>query len=245
MAPSKKTAGNDKSSKGFPPATATAKTPPKRKSANFAYMNSSPSKKKQTTKTPKEPFQVNGHAFHEDIIVITHEKNDKSDAFNGKLRDMIANQELNGIGISSWVTLRDVASGTDDRPLVGSDGYNRIMFLNIGNFFFANTEEAKPPTMENIRAVYGIMTDPINNRFGYLYGGVSDQKYKSHSGLSCLSDKIRYIDTFRVMVGIFGEDNEHLPANFAREFPDTVRFFFPAEEEIPSYLKEKLEFRVR
>ena len=226
--------------KPCPPARAT---PAKRKGSNFSLI-SSPNKKNSTKpkKIPKEPLQVNGFAFKHNIIGLTHEKNDGSDAFNGQLREMVDTEQLKDAGISTWVTLRDINTGKLDKPLKGPDGYNKIIFLSINTTEYNDHVQAKPTVLAMANTVYNIVADPMNNLYGYQYKPVTDESYKNKQRLFSLGDLVRFNDIFRVLVALYGNDDDSLPPGFAKRYPDTISEFVEDPDEIPDYIKTKLGY---
>ena len=135
----------------------TNKPPPKCKGGKIHAATRN--KKKQNgnaNAASKITMKVEGYAFKDDIIGVTHVRSDGDDAFNLTLRNMILSDSLEEQGFSSYVTLRDITSGKCDHHLCGSDGYPRYMFMSINVHKFNNAEEASGPVLEQCQHIHNV-----------------------------------------------------------------------------------------
>ena len=131
-------------------------TPSKRKGTVVSIMAVNKKKSKFEPTIPKQPLRVEGYAFHDNIIGITHRKNDGEDAFNGTIRQKILHEEFHEKNIHAFVTLRDTASGKDDLPLQGENKYNKIMFLNINTEVYENANDAHQHVLDKVTTVHDV-----------------------------------------------------------------------------------------
>jgi hypothetical protein len=104
----------------------------------------------------KITMKVEGYAFQDDIIGVTHVRSDGEDAFNLTLRNMILSDSLEDKGFSSYITLRDKSSGKNDDHLCGSDGYPRYMFMSINVHNFNNINEASNHVLKQCEHLHNV-----------------------------------------------------------------------------------------
>ena len=99
---------------------------------------------KSTTSSTKTPiqFELEGYAFCDNIIGVTHSVYTEDEETNIKLQHLIHREELKHIGFSEFVVFRDTTSGKADKPLRNDKNRERILFLSINVHHFRNAEEA-------------------------------------------------------------------------------------------------------
>ena len=99
---------------------------------------------KGTTFSTKIPiqFELEGYAFCDDIIGVTHSVNTEDEETNIKLQHLILREQLKHVGFSEFVTFRDTTSGKADKPLRNDKNLERILLLSINVHHFSNAEEA-------------------------------------------------------------------------------------------------------
>jgi hypothetical protein len=129
----------------------------KRNTDSINLMNNLP-KKKQMTNQSNKPMRmvVEGYAFHDDIIGVTHRRSDGNEAYNLILRNMVFNNELQDDGFSAYMAMRDISSGKDDQILVDNKGYPRFVFMSINVHHFNTAFEGRTAVKnqcEKLRAV--------------------------------------------------------------------------------------------
>ena len=134
----------------------TKKKPAKRNAVNMNLMTTNSRKKNRSPNGTKTTMRIQGYAFEDDIIGLTHVRSDEEDAFNLTLRSMVLNNELKEHGIFGYVTLRDPSSGKHDDHLRGADGYPKYMFLSMGKHQFKNAKEAIPLVKEQCNILYDV-----------------------------------------------------------------------------------------
>jgi hypothetical protein len=145
-------------------ATNVSNSPPKRTGGKIHAATGS--KKKQNrngNEASKITLKVEGYAFQDDIIGVTHVRSDGEDAFNLTLRNMILSDSLDDKGFSSYVTLRDKNSGKNDDHLFGSDGYPRYMFMSINVHKFNDVQEASAPVLEQCQHLHDVSLYSVMN----------------------------------------------------------------------------------
>ena len=113
-------------------------------------------KKKKSPQGTKTTMRIQGYAFEDDIIGLTHVRSDGEDAFNLTLRNMVLEDQLREHGIVAYVTLRDQSSGKLDDHLRGTDGYPKYMFLSIGKHQFDNATDAAPVIEKMCNTLYDV-----------------------------------------------------------------------------------------
>ena len=131
-------------------------TPQKQETPNINIMNTSRKKSKNSPLSGPVTLVVEGYAFHDDIIGVSHRKSNGDEAFNLTLRNMIFNKELENEGFSSYVSLRDKSSGKEDLALNGEDGYPRYLFLSINVHHYVNAAEANEHVLEQCRNLHTV-----------------------------------------------------------------------------------------
>ena len=247
----------------------TKKLPVKRVGARIHSAKCNKNQKKIGQKDSKITLKVEGYAFQDDIIGVTHVRSDGEDAFNHTLRNMILDGTLENNGFSSYVTLRDKNSGKMDDHLYGADGYPRYMFMSINVHSFGNVEEASEPVLQQCQKLHEVSTysstisffiviislltfselyvtqqasDPMQNIFNYTYEPVSQSTNKTGPKLLVLSDLIRYSDAYRILKVCYGDDsyNHNLESDFGKKYPDIIKKYFSNIQEIPDRIKEDL-----
>ena len=134
------------------------KLPVKRVGGRIHSAKRNKNQRKIGQKDSKITLKVEGYAFQDDIIGVTHVRSDGEDAFNHTLRNMVLDGTLENNGFSSYVTLRDKNSGKMDDHLYGADGYPRYMFMSINVHSFANVEEASEPVLQQCQKLHEVST---------------------------------------------------------------------------------------
>ena len=124
--------------------------PPKRRGVRI-HDGGKTKRKTMEGKTNKISLHVEGYAFHDDIIGVTHLRPDGEDAYNLSLRNKIIDNTLEDRGFSSFCMLRDKSSGKDDDYLQGTDGYPKYIFMSIGIHKFATAKEASSAVLEQCK----------------------------------------------------------------------------------------------
>ena len=155
-APEKKTTSDNLTNNKENSEPSIIKSPPKRAGGKIHAAGGRKKQNTNGTNYSKVILGVQGYAFQDDIIGVTHVRPDGEDAFNLNLRNMILRDALDDKGFSSFVTLRDKNSGKDDDHLVGADGYPKYMFMSINIHKFNNAKEASEAVLlqcERLRAV--------------------------------------------------------------------------------------------
>ena len=129
----------------------------KRNTNSINFMNNSPKKRPSTSYNGEPPrMLVEGYAFHDDIIGVTHRRNDGNEAYNLVLRNMVFDKELEEEGFSAYMAMRDKSSGKNDTILLDNKGYPRFIFMSINVHHFNTAfegREAVKKQCENLRAV--------------------------------------------------------------------------------------------
>ena len=106
--------------------------------------------------SPRVTLKIEGYAFEDDIIGVTHVRSDGEDAFNLTLRNMILSDALEEKGFSSFVTLRDKQSGKDDDHICGADGYPRYMFMSLNVHHFNDAKDAVAGVMQQCQNLHDV-----------------------------------------------------------------------------------------
>ena len=226
-------------------------------------------KKKRNGREGGITLKVEGYAFQDDIIGVTHIRSDGEDAFNMRLRNMIYSDSLEGVGFTSCVTLRDKNSGKEDEPLVGVDGYPRNMFMCINIHTFKDVEEASEPVLEQCQHLHDVSThlfntsqqtrscysylllfsfakqeasDAVHNIFNYKYEPVTEASNRTGDKLLVVSDLIRYADAYRILRACYGDEQNKnkLEEGFGKKYPGIISKYFSNVNEIPDRIKQEL-----
>ena len=134
----------------------TDKLPKKRVGARIHSAKRNKNQKKLGQKDSRITLNIEGYAFQDDIIGVTHVRSDGEDAFNHTLRNMIIDGILECNGFSSYVTLRDRNSGKMDDHLYGADGYPRYMFMSINVHNFKNANDASKSVLDQCQQLHDV-----------------------------------------------------------------------------------------
>lgn len=113
-------------------------------SAKSSYKSHDTMTNKSITPSTKIPIQLEleGYAFCDNIIGVTHSVNTEDEETNVKLQNLIFRKQLEDIGFCAFVTFRDIASGKADTPLINDKGCERFLFLSMNIHHFADAQEA-------------------------------------------------------------------------------------------------------
>ena len=130
--------------------TKSKKTPPKWQGVRI-HNGDKGKKKVAEEKANKISLHVEGYAFHDDIIGITHVRPDGEDVYNLSLCNKIIDNTPEDQGFSSFCMLRDKTSGKDDDYLSGVDGYPKYIFMSIGIHKFDDAKEASSAVLEQCK----------------------------------------------------------------------------------------------
>lgn len=128
-----------------------SKKPPAKRRGVRIHTGGKAKKKVPEGKANKISLHVEGYAFHDDIIGVTHVRPDGEDAYNLSLRNKIIDNTLEDRGFSSFCMLRDKTSGKDDDYLSGADGYPKYIFMSIGIHKFNDAKDASSAVLEQCK----------------------------------------------------------------------------------------------
>ena len=107
--------------------------------------------------------KLEGYAFEDNIIGVTLHRSNGKEIFDLPLREMILRRQLESYGFSTFVTLRDVSSGTDDEPFKNHDGSFTYLFLSIGKHSFSTAAEAHSAVVMQCEKLFSVSVAPQNN----------------------------------------------------------------------------------
>ena len=129
----------------------------KRNTNSINLMNNLPRKKPMTNYGSEPVYMVvEGYAFHDDIIGVTHRRSNGNEAYNLILRNMVFDNELEDDGFSAYMAMQDISSGKNDQILLDDKGYPRFVFMSINTHHFNTAfegREAVKKQCEKLRAV--------------------------------------------------------------------------------------------
>ena len=132
----------------------------KRNTNSINLMNNLP-RKKPMTNYSSEPvcMVVEGYAFHDDIIGVTHRRSDGNEAYNLILCNMVFDNELEDDGFSAYMAMRDISSGKDDQTLLDNKGYPRFVFMSINAHHFNTAFEGRAAVKEQCEKLRAVSTN--------------------------------------------------------------------------------------
>ena len=83
---------------------------------------------------------------------------------------------------------------------------------------------------------------PTHNIFNYAYEPITDASNKTGNRLLVLGDVVRYVDTFRMLKLLYGDNSlrHKLEDNFGKKYPNVVSKYFSDTSDLPDYIKNEL-----
>ena len=87
-----------------------------------------------------------------------------------------------------------------------------------------------------LHSIVQFLNDPERNRFNTVFEVVP-----SDGQIHGLDQMLSFRDTWKVLVGMYGTDEE-LPNGFSTDYPEVVTSFFSTPvEDLPDWIQRKLE----
>ena len=99
---------------------------------------------------------IEGFAFEDNIIGLSLVKTNGDNAAHFYIQNMVATDQLNHYGLSTFAHIRDPNSGKKDEPLRDQDGYAKFIILCINIHKFNTPQEAHSAVITQCQNLYEV-----------------------------------------------------------------------------------------